>query len=91
MSEENEFLTRDNMRELASYILDQISVGDVNENLMQVGMFITNMLGGLLLTGAQSKLHAIEGLNAFCSDLEALLQENFDAAKADMNAKTPVN
>jgi len=84
MSEENEFLTQDNMRALASYILDQIAYGDVNENLAQVSMFITGMLAGMLLVGAQSKGHAMEGLDAFYADLESMIEKNFDEAKALM-------
>jgi hypothetical protein len=86
MTEEikNEFLDRDHMRALAAHILDQIPQGDINNNLAQVGMFITNMMAGLLFGGAQSVEHAIEGLDAFYDDVEKLLRENFDAAKAAM-------
>ena len=54
MSEEikNEFLEREHMRALAAHILDQIPHGDINENVQQVGSFITNMLAGLLFGGA---------------------------------------
>jgi len=84
---ENEFLSRDHMRALAAHILGQIPDGDVNENVMQVGSFITNMLAGLLFGGAPTLDHAIEGLEAFHHDVEKLLRENFDAAKAAMKEK----
>ena len=86
MNEENDFLSRENMRSLAAYILDQIPQGDINNNLAQVGAFVTNMMAGLLFGGAQSVEHAIEGLDAFYDDVEALIRNNFEAAKAAMAA-----
>ena len=84
MTEENEFLSRENMRSLAAYILGQIAVGDVNQNVAAVGSFITNMVAGLMFGGAKDVDHAIEGLDALYDDVESLLRTNFDAAKAAM-------
>jgi hypothetical protein len=84
MTEENEFLSRENMRSLAAYILDQIAVGDVNQNVAAVGSFITNMVAGLMFGGAKDVDHAIDGLDALYDDVESLLRTNFDAAKAAM-------
>jgi len=86
MSDEikNEFLEREHMRALAAHILDQIPHGDINENIQQVGSFITNMVAGLLFGGASSVEHAISGLDALYDDVEMLLRTNFDAAKAAM-------
>ena len=80
----NDFLSRENMRSLAAYILDQIQHGDINENVQQVGSFITNMLAGLLFGGAANIDHAIDGLDALYDDVETLIRTNFDAAKAAM-------
>ena len=80
----NEFLDRDHMRALAAHILAQIPSGDVQENLVQVSNFITNMMVGLLFGMAPSVQHAIEGLDAFYDDVEKLIRDNFDAAKAAM-------
>ena len=84
MTEENEFLSRENMRSLAAYILDQIAVGDVDQNVSAVGSFITNMVAGLMFGGAKDVDHAIDGLDALYDDVESLLRTNFDAAKAAM-------
>jgi hypothetical protein len=86
MSDEikNEFLEREHMRALAAHILDQIPHGDINENIQQVGSFITNMVAGLLFGGASNVEHAIKGLDALYDDVEMLIRTNFDAAKAAM-------
>jgi hypothetical protein len=86
MTEEskNEFLDPYHLRALAVHILEQIPNGDINDNVQQIAVFITNMLTGLLFSGAQSVDHAIEGLDALYDDVEKLLRVNFDDAKAAM-------
>ena len=87
MNDENDFLSRENMRALAAYILDQIAVGDVDQNVAAVGSFITNMVAGLMFGGAKDVDHAIDGLDALYSDVRKLLEENFDAAKEAIKAQ----
>ena len=82
----NEFLTSENMRALAAYILDEVSRGDTDENMRQVVNFIMNMVSGMLLGGSPDLESAVEGLNALRDDIEDILTENFDEAKAAMAA-----
>jgi hypothetical protein len=88
MSNENEFISQKNLRLLAMYILNKIGEGDTDENLKQVSIFIVNMVGGLLLGGAPNLESAFEGLDALYDDIEEILNENFDAAKAAMSMKS---
>jgi hypothetical protein len=80
----NEFLSSENMRALAAYILDEVSKGDTDENMRQVVNFIMNMVSGMLLGGSPDLESAVEGLNALRDDIEDILTENFDEAKAAM-------
>ena len=83
----NQFLSSENLRALAWKLLEEIPNGDINENVASVAQFIQNMVCGLLMGGAPSLEQAIEGLNAFHSDIKKILDENFDAAKASMATK----
>lgn len=89
MSEDNEkvTLTEDGLRQLAVALLEAIPNGDVNENLMKLATFNTNLLAGMLFGGAQTLQAALDGVDAYSNDVKALLQNNFEAAKADMKSK----
>jgi hypothetical protein len=86
VSEENEQieLTEDGLRQLAVALLEAIPNGKPEENLVKLATFITNLLAGMLFGGSPTLDAALSGVDAYCNDVKALLQNNFEAAKEDM-------
>ena len=77
-------LTDEGLRHLAVALLDAIPNGDPYENISTLATFNTNLLAGLLFGGARTKEAALDGLDAYVSDVRKLIENNFDAAKEAM-------
>jgi hypothetical protein len=72
------------LRRLAVALLEAIPNGDPIQNVAAIASFNTNLMAGLIFSGAGNKEQAMEGIEAYARDLRTLIGENFDAAKAAM-------
>lgn len=77
-------LTDEGLRHLAVALLNAIPNGDAHENISLIATFNTNLLAGLLFGGASTKEAALDGLDAYTTDVRKLIENNFDAAKEAM-------
>jgi hypothetical protein len=77
-------LTEEGLRQLAVALLEAIPNGEPAENLVKLATFITNLLAGMLFGGSPTLEAALGGVDAYCNDVKALLENNFEAAKEDM-------
>jgi hypothetical protein len=72
------------LRRLAVALLEAIPNGDPIQNVAAIASFNTNLMAGLIFSGASTKEQAMDGIEAYAADLRKLIGENFDAAKKAM-------